>query len=215
MQNYFRALCLAQSPEVIYAQGWSSEGCARLPGTASSSWLCSWCEGFLTLEGRSGTPQSRCLFLLKDSSCPHSSCVQLLWMEALQRLIKCLLIKSAGLLSRDIPSLPALVLLPTTAWLCWGWGLLCPRAIPRAAEGIPGSRAGPLPHWSLDKEPFGPWAVRRGPSLCPTMAVSCSWGLWPPSMSSPLPCPRNPRVGHCIDFAAHGFSLDLGTLKAI
>lgn len=39
MQNYFRALCLAQSLEVIYAQGWSSEGCARLPGIASSSWL--------------------------------------------------------------------------------------------------------------------------------------------------------------------------------
>lgn len=39
MQNYFRALCLAQSQKVIYAQGWSSECCARLPGIASSSWL--------------------------------------------------------------------------------------------------------------------------------------------------------------------------------
>lgn len=116
MQNYFRALCLAQSPEVIYAQRWSSEGCARLPGIASSSWLCSWCEGFLTLEGRSGKPQSHCLFLLKNSSCPRSSCVQLLWMEAsTHRLIKCSLIKCAGLLSRDVPSLPALLLLPRTS----------------------------------------------------------------------------------------------------
>lgn len=96
------------------------DGAARavgLPGIASSSWLCSWCEGFPALEGRSGNPQSHCLFLLKNSSCPHSSCVQLLWMEALtQRLIKCSLIKSAGLLSGDIPSLPALLLLPKTAW---------------------------------------------------------------------------------------------------
>lgn len=39
MQNYFRALCLAQSLEIIYAQGWSSEGCAQPPGTASIPWL--------------------------------------------------------------------------------------------------------------------------------------------------------------------------------
>lgn len=39
MQNYFRSLCLAQSPEVIYAKGWSSEGCAQLPGAASIPWL--------------------------------------------------------------------------------------------------------------------------------------------------------------------------------
>lgn len=87
--------------------------CLALP--AVLGW-CSWCEGFPALEGRSGNSQSRCLFLLKNFPCPHSSCVQLLWTEALtQSLIKCSLIKSAGLLSRDIPSLSALLLLPRTA----------------------------------------------------------------------------------------------------
>lgn len=60
-------------------------GCLALP--AVLGW-CSWCEGFPALEGRSENPQSHCLFLLKNFPCPHSSCAQLLWMEALtQRLI--------------------------------------------------------------------------------------------------------------------------------
>jgi len=85
MQNYFRALCLARSLEVIYAEGWSSEGCAQLPGAASISWLVLLVRR-LSSSGRKeglGSPQSPCLFLLKKFSCPHSSDIQLLGTEPL------------------------------------------------------------------------------------------------------------------------------------